>query len=232
MFASIRVTCLRIPTQNLGSTEVRFVKKVLEQEDLGRPVLIEGNFSTDKGLRLSPNEWRWNQKECPSGPLLQLGVHHIDTFRYLLGTIRAVFSVQKRSYTQAQIVDNTITGLEFEEGCLGYIGSSYTAHRSYSFSVYMTRGKIYYDDDFGLMVFKNGKRDKTVYQPNTSMDNSLLDEIEEFTSCIEQGREPEVSIKDGLLAAAVLEAAIEANRMGKKVYIQKLLAKYGISFLD
>ena len=166
------------------------------------------------------------------GFLLQLGVHHIDTFQYLFGSITAVFSVQKRKYTPAQIADNTITGLEFTAGYLGYIGSSYATYHTYNLSVYMTKGKIYYDDDLGLMVFKNGGCDKMVCQPGDSVEDSLVKEIEEFTSCIEQGKSPEISIKDGLLVVAVLEAALEANRLGKKIYIEELLHKYGISILD
>ncbi len=208
--------------------EIKVIKRILEEGNLGKPVLIEGNFSTDRGLRLSQYEWRWSKKECPGGPLLQLGIHHIDTFRHLFGSITAVFSVQKKKYVQAQIVDNTITCLEFEDGYLGYVGSSYVGYPTCRLSVYMTKGKIYYDDDFGLMIFQNGKCEKASYEPDTSTDDSLREEIEEFAFCIEQGKTPDVSIKDGLLAVAVLEAARRANKTETKIYVQELLQKYGL----
>ena len=212
--------------------EVRFIKKILEEEELGKPVLIEANLSSGLGLRLKPNEWRWSDEKCFGGPLPQLAIHHIDTFRYLLGTIKTVFSIQKKRYAPAQIVDNVICLFEFEEGHLGYIGSSYCSRTTYSLSIYMTKGRIHYDDDFGLAVMNKDKFERKVYQSDISIDDSLLDEIEEFTCCIEKGVAPEVSVKDGLMAVATIRAALEANRTSKKVYVQDLLQEYGISCLD
>jgi predicted dehydrogenase len=105
------------------------LKALLEAGDLGVPVMIEGNYSHGGGLQIKPGQWRSSREECPGGPLIQIGIHLIDTLHYLLGTL-----------------------LEFENGLLGYLGSNYASSFSHWLKVYCTHQNAFYDQLTGLTL--------------------------------------------------------------------------------
>ena len=51
--------------------------KALVDEALGTVVLAEANFSLTG--KLPPTAWRAQRARNPGGPLMQLGIHHVDT---------------------------------------------------------------------------------------------------------------------------------------------------------
>ena len=207
--------------------EIRYMKKFLEDDVIGNPVMIEGNISLTRGLRLKEGEWRWDPEQFSSGPLIQLGVHHADTFQYLLGPIKEVSGYQNHLYTSANIIDNAVTVLEFESGCLGYIGSSYITPSSYKIVLSGTKGRIFYDDLLGLFIFDNKGNNKKIEIETKAkrVGDSILEELDEFADCIIYGRKPEVSIEEGLRALAVIEAAVQANKNGSTVCIRDVITK-------
>ena len=69
---------------------VRAMRAAIDSGSLGKISQIETNFSNDRGLQLSRDDWRWYSKSAPGGSLSQIGVHQFDTLRYLGGDIAAV----------------------------------------------------------------------------------------------------------------------------------------------
>ena len=53
----------------------RLMKKAIDSGELGRVVFMEGNFSNERALELTPQTWRWYKAKAPGGPLSQLGDH-------------------------------------------------------------------------------------------------------------------------------------------------------------
>ena len=76
----------------------RMAKKLLESGALGKPMMVEANVSSDQGVGLVPEEFRWRADDlgCPAGPLMTMGVHHADTLNYLFGPVKSVFSSTER----------------------------------------------------------------------------------------------------------------------------------------
>ncbi len=109
---------LAVGHQSRREPALRCLKQLLDADELGKPVMAEANISTGRGAEIRPEQWRWRRDECPGGPLIQLGIHHVDTLQYLLGPIRRVQGWQRRAMVQAEIDDVTGTLLEFENGCL------------------------------------------------------------------------------------------------------------------
>jgi len=68
---------------NLTSTD-------FQKSELGRVVFMEGNFSNERALELTPQTWRWYKAKAPGGPLSQLCVHIFDSLHGLGGPIEAV----------------------------------------------------------------------------------------------------------------------------------------------
>ncbi len=122
----------------------RRMKELIEQGAIGKPVMVESNFSSRMGFELSPDKWRWygDDSGCPAGGLMTMGIHHADTLRYLLGSIEKVSAFFKKLHIPAEVEDVNLAILQFESGVLGYLGSSYATPRTNWLEVYGTEAKL------------------------------------------------------------------------------------------
>src|SRR5574339_881209 len=60
--------------------------------ELGTLLQIEANFSQDKFLSLTADNWRMSEKETPAGPMTATGIHLLDLSVGLLGPAQHVFA--------------------------------------------------------------------------------------------------------------------------------------------
>jgi predicted dehydrogenase len=78
--------------------ERRFEPAVIEMRqrflnrEFGNELLLEGNFSQDKFLRLPRDNWRFSNTENPAGPLSATGIHMVDLSIALLGRPTSVWA--------------------------------------------------------------------------------------------------------------------------------------------
>lgn len=90
--AEIAITAVRQAGVQLGiGHERRFEPAVIEMRkrfaagEFGNPLLLEGNFSQDKFLKLPDDNWRLSNATNPAGPLSATGIHMVDLSIALLG---------------------------------------------------------------------------------------------------------------------------------------------------
>ena len=60
--------------------------------ELGTLLQIEANFSQDKFLSLTSDNWRMSEKEAPAGPMTATGIHLLDLSVGLLGPAQQVYA--------------------------------------------------------------------------------------------------------------------------------------------
>jgi predicted dehydrogenase len=78
--------------------ERRFEPAVIEMRkrfasgEFGNPLLLEGNFSQDKFLKLPHDNWRLSKIANPTGPLSATGIHMVDLSIALLGRPTSVWA--------------------------------------------------------------------------------------------------------------------------------------------
>jgi predicted dehydrogenase len=72
----------------------RRVTSLIAEGALGRVVLAEATFSLP-GV-LTPDKWRSQRDRNPGGPLMQLGIHHVDTLASWLGARRRERALRAR----------------------------------------------------------------------------------------------------------------------------------------
>lgn len=211
---------------------VRKMKQMLDEGVLGHVLMVEGNISTTTGTKIQPTEWRWHRSECPGGPLIQIGIHHIDLLQYLLGPIIRVHGWQKHQVLDAPIDDTTVTLLEFKDGTLGYLGSGYAAARSAWIHVYGGAAVGIYDrfkglDFSGTLLDDDPERWRV---PPASYDDPIVmiqDALADFARCVRTGRRPEVTGLDSLTALAVVLGAVKSNETARSVDIREFLREAG-----
>jgi predicted dehydrogenase len=205
------------------------LKALLEAGDLGVPVMIEGNYSHGGGLQIKPGQWRSSREECPGGPLIQIGIHLIDTLHYLLGPIVRVQSWQRRVLTKADFDDVTGTLLEFENGLLGYLGSNYASSFSHWLKVYCTHQNAFYDQLTGLTLTQDSWERgpvRELAETGAEVTPPILavqEELTEFVQCMRTGNRPEVDGEQALRSVATVLAAVESAATGQPIVVDELL---------
>jgi predicted dehydrogenase len=214
----------------------RKLKELMDQGAIGKPVMVESNFSARLGFELTADKWRWRGDDsgCPAGALMTMGVHHADTLQHYFGPVKKVFAFFNKLYSQADVEDVTMTTFQFDSGVLGYLGSTYVSPRANWIYAYGTDGHLSCTlslpnlpfDEY-LQVWSVVDRytslqlyDKSKDKPETiplAVGDPILEEIDEFADCIRTGKEPETDGRGALAALALIRAAIESARTGRPV---------------
>lgn len=214
----------------------RKVKELIDQGAIGKPVMVESNFSARLGFELTPDKWRWygDDSGCPAGALMTMGVHHADTLNYYFGPIRKVFAFFNKLYIPADVEDVSMTTFQFESGVLGYLGSTYASPRANWIYVYGTDAHLYctlslpnlpFDeylkvwsvvDQYTVLQIFDKAKDKPEPIP-LPIGDPILEEIDEFADCIRTGKKPETDGQAALVALALIRASIDSARSGKPV---------------
>lgn len=197
----------------------RAIKKLLDEGALGRVAQIEGNMSADGGFAMvKPGFWRALPAEAPGGAMTNLGIHHVDTFRYFLGRIARVMAFSRQvALTGVEIHDATSILFEFASGSVGYLGTSWVhATRTSYITVHGTDAQVWNEADGAkLFVAKRGESERTAV-PLTPVD-AVVEELKEFAQCVRLNKKPEVGGEEGTATIAVLEAIVESAKTGRAV---------------
>jgi len=220
------------------SPEAYAVKRLIDDGKLG-----EIQAARTHVFRQGPQE-SWYTDGKAGGGVLQLNtVHYIDLLRYYVGNIRRVTgvcrSVQPQMTNGAE--DLVAAILEFENGAIGDLFSSWTSYLAPEPSSYMvlgSKGTIHStppatakDDSpirhFGLLMFGEKEdapnRQKPPFEPLDTSDIVLpstdffVNEILHFEECIRTGSEPLSAGRDNIETMKVVHGIQESSRTGKPV---------------
>src|SRR5687767_8907541 len=71
---------------------VQELARMAKAGELGTLLQIEANFSQDKFLSLTPDNWRMSEAEAPAGPMTATGIHLLDLSVGFLGPAQHVFA--------------------------------------------------------------------------------------------------------------------------------------------
>lgn len=194
----------------------RKVKELLENGTLGKIVLAEANFSLPGTL--TPDKWRYYRQDNPGGPLMQLGIHHVDTLQYWLGPVRKVQGAFARLHTSAEIDDVASVQMLFSNGALGTLNSSYVSPKTYDLRLYGTEGVLEYYTDMSIWPNAEKMDEATRLSLWTKIEqrtidferrDMLVEELGEFARCMEGSAQPET---DAVGALNTLQVVLEAVR--------------------
>jgi len=198
----------------------RALKRFLDEGTLGRVAQIEGNFSATIGFTLTTDMWRTLRAETPGGPMTNLGIHHVDTYRYFLGPIvRVTAFVRRVALTGVEIDDATSILFEFASGSLGYLGTSWVhANRTAIITVHGTEAQAWSEADGAQLFLARRGQPERAAVPLTAAD-PVVDELTEFARCVRDGAAPEVGGEEATANIAVLEAIVESSQTGRAVQV-------------
>lgn len=212
---------LAVGHQRRRSPASRELKKLIEDGTIGPVAQIEGNMSADAGFRMVvPGAWRSDPGETPAGAMTNLGIHHVDTFQYLLGPIVRVTALSSRVALSGVDVDDVTSILfEFASGSLGYLGTSWVhANRTSVITVHGTQAQAWSEAD-GTRLFvaqRGGPERREIPLPTV---DPVVEELAEFARCVRNKTRPEVGGEEATADIAVLDAIVESIRTGRAVAV-------------
>lgn len=193
----------------------RAVKRLLDEGALGTVVLAEANWSLPG--RLTPDAWRFYRDRAPGGPLLQLGIHHVDTLAHWLGPIARSTGVFAHVVTEAEIDDVGALTLEFESGAVGVVTGSYVSPRTHGLRLCGTEAVVEYDVDMSVwphaervdgatsLVLRTAEESRPI--PFEHRD-PLVEELDELASAIRGETVFETGPDEGIAALRVILDAL------------------------
>ena len=192
----------------------RRVKQLLDDGALGRVVLAEANMSLPGTFR--PGAWRAERERNPGGPIMQLGIHHVDTLAYWLGPVQRASGRFAHVHTEADIDDVAVVTLELGSGVLATVTGSYVSPKTLSLRLFGTDAVLDYRTDFSVWPDAealDGVTTLTLGGEPVEFDerDMLADELAELGRCIRGEAEPETGADEGIAALAVVQAALESQ---------------------
>jgi predicted dehydrogenase len=193
----------------------RRAKELLEAGTLGEVVLAEANMSLPGSFKAGA--WRSERARNAGGPLMQLGIHHVDTLAYWLGPIRRAAGRFAHVHADADIDDVGVATLEFESGALGVVTGSYVSPKTMSLRLLGTKAVLDYRADFSVWPDAGALDGVTSLMLDGEpvefeQRDMLAEELAEFGACIRGEAVPETGADEGLAALGVILQALGTER--------------------
>ena len=189
----------------------RRVAELVAEGSLGRVVLAEATLSLPGAL--TPNQWRADRARNPGGPLMQLGIHHVDTLASWLGEPVAASGRFAHVETEADIDDVGVVTLQMASGSLAAVTGSYVSPKTFAIRLSGTRAVLEYRAGFAVWPAAERLDDVTTleldgepvgFEPR----DMLAEELAEFGRCVRTGAEPETGAAEGIAALRAIRAAL------------------------
>jgi predicted dehydrogenase len=119
---------------------VQELMRLAKAGELGTLLQIEANFSQDKFLSLTPDNWRMSEKEAPAGPMTATGIHLLDLSVGLLGPAQHVYA--KVRQLGSRLVNGDTLGIfvSFRNGANALISAILATPFEGRFAVYGNKG--------------------------------------------------------------------------------------------
>lgn len=208
----------------------RMCKKLIAEGALGTLAMVESNYSNDRGLYYTPDNWQWYKSGSPGGPLMQVAIHQVDNLYYMFGPIKRVSAEFRKILTKSEIPDVCVLWLEFESGLLGTLGTSFISPGSginghaYFINAYGDQANFYHDRFGGTRIFRKGSEggERLEYEEFKGFDY-LGEELRDFAEAIAENRAPEVTGEAGTHVLAVILAAMRSSELKRPVELKEIL---------
>src|SRR5664279_4260613 len=128
--AELAIAAVRKAGVQLGiGHERRFEPAIIEMRqrfaarEFGNPLLLEGNFSQDKFLKLPHDNWRLSKTANPAGPLSATGIHMVDLSIAMLGRPTSVWARLAQLGSDFENGDTLSMTIGFESGATAMLGA-------------------------------------------------------------------------------------------------------------
>ena len=205
---------------------LQFIKKLLDEKRIGKVVSARvqmGQYLPDWHPWEDYRSMYSAQKSLGGGIILD-AIHELDYIKWLLGDVTQVFSFSdKLSDLDIDTEDVAEILLRFKSGVIADVHLDYVQrYPTRSCEIIGEEGSIILDINKGTVeMYTAEKKEWEVFkQPKGyNMNQTYIDEMSHFISCIEGKEEPLIDITDGLEVLKIALAAKESAKNGRIIKI-------------
>jgi predicted dehydrogenase len=179
------------------------MRERIAADRIGRILHIEGNFSSNYGLRFKAGMWRADRSETIAGGMTGMGIHQIDLMLLFGGKFASVQAKGRRQLLDVAVDDNVTFSADFESGATGAFTTLITTSPIWRLRILGSKGWLEMIGENRLLSCEGmGPVQETVFP----VANTERSEIEAFAQAIDGNQPFPVSIEDALHGVSVLEA--------------------------
>jgi predicted dehydrogenase len=192
------------------------IKELIKAGTIGKVTFAKADFSFDG--KSSKRTWLSDTKIAGSGPIFDIGVHCLDTLRYILeDDVISVKSQLSPTPDSGKTEMTSILALKFSKGIAASVYVSFEVPFTKIFLEMVGETGIISVENFTSSNFtaslkiekgKNGILTETITE-KVQVPNIYEKEISHFSDCIINDKEPFVSGEEGLKNQLILDEAIK-----------------------
>jgi predicted dehydrogenase len=197
----------------------RRIKEMIDSGDMGLVVAVEAHHAAGRGLAIDPAHWRASRSESPLSGMTGMGVHQIDNMLWLIGPIKSVMAWSNRLLKRTELDDATVLVIEFHNGVVGSLVTSYVTPSIQRIGVMGTVRSVWNEVDGKRLMVQELSDKEPNPMPVDPLD-TVADQLHEFASSILGTTKPETGGLEGLRVVAVMEAAVAAADSGGAVAVE------------
>lgn len=204
--------------------DVQWVRRVVEEGTIGRVVQTK---SYAIHMRWAAGGWFADKKLAGGGAVVDMGVHAIDTTRYLIGEPepKSVYAHVRTKFGSYDVDDLGLLVITFD----GDVVSVVECGRNFPFADGEEASTEIFGDRGFARVFPTQVHLKVgdrwgCFEPELPEDHDTLEtyqrEIDHFVDCIRKRTKPIIGSEVGKVVMEITEAAYESSQTGKVVKLR------------
>jgi inositol 2-dehydrogenase len=196
-------------------------KKQIDAGAIGKPCVFK---STSKDKERPSVDYL--RPENSGGLFIDMGIHDFDLARWFVGDVATVYSTGGvLAYPEMEGIgdwDNAITNLRFKNGCIGMVNLSRNGVYGYGIhtEIVGTEGTIQigYDRETPVLVMKKDTiSHDTVPGFYERFENAYIAQLQDFVQNLTLGRQPPITVDDGIAAQKIALAATKSAQENRVV---------------
>jgi predicted dehydrogenase len=168
--------------------------------------------------------WRTNAKLAGGGPLPDIGIYCLNACCYLTGEepveVRGLVTRSADDPRFREVERDCLFELRFPSGVVASCSCSYDAERTARYRVMGTKGAIDLDPAFPYRGLRMRVIDRQGSgQLELPQVNQFATEMDHFSTCIQEGKDPRTPGEEGLRDVVVMHHIYEAARTGRAIQL-------------
>jgi predicted dehydrogenase len=197
---------------------VRELREWVAAGRIGRPVFARSEFSFFADAS-HPRKWLYDASIAGAGPILDIGVHCIDTLRFILQDEVVRVSASAVSDERSGDVESAaLLNLEFSRGTLGTVPVSYRAEYRTPIELVGETGVLRADDGLNVehSIELQLRRDGAVAETKTASNELVYAlQVDAFADAVEGKSQFPIPGEEGWQNQEILDAALRSIKSGK-----------------
>jgi predicted dehydrogenase len=201
------------------------IRHRIAMEEIGRPTLARAEFSFFAPPD-HPRAWLHDRSVAGGGPIADVGVHCIDTLRFILqDEVTRVAAIGIKDKRSGDVESAGVLALEFARGTLANVAVSYRAEYHTAIEVRGETGALVCDKGMAVdfpVTIKLFRDNQVVDHQTVSNHLAYAKQVDEFSAAVEGKKHYRIPGEEGWQNQLVLDAAYESIETGKMVDVPRI----------